>query len=62
MTNHGYPPKGQQFCANCFYGADGPPRCLRYAPRPSANTNLWGWPEINGADWCGEWAPQEAAE
>jgi hypothetical protein len=70
-TNH--PPRLEQFCENCFFSVDLDPvdtegrvvfECRRSAP--PASIGLAGtlsftgyWPEVDGLDWCGEWAPME---
>ena len=71
-----YPPRLEQFCENCFFSVDLDPvdtegrvvfECRRSAP--PASIGLAGtlsftgyWPEVDGLDWCGEWAPLEVQE
>lgn len=56
MTNT-YLPLREQCCDNCRYHLGG--ACHRHPPSPLLARELLGWPEVDMADWCGEWAGYE---
>jgi len=51
-------------CSNCefwYEPGSGHTQCRRYAPRPNpeGSSRLFGWPQIKGSDWCGEYQPRQ---
>lgn len=69
MSNHNYPPVAEQNCINCRYSRpmewwdENRAKCCRTAPKPGeTSVHYAAWPMVHHDDWCGEWAPREAAQ
>jgi hypothetical protein len=70
-----FPPLSQQYCGACRYRVEG--QCRRHSPPPllvreaEVTESLSGsaplrflavWPDVDVADWCGDWTPTDDVE